>query len=223
MLFVASHQWSSGNIGWVVEFIHNLTEEASNAMRVYTDEEILDHIRTYMRGSENPDLVGYRQQTLERDFSNTQRYMWFMKYICNLGDFKEKRLLDVGCGCGWQALTISLLGNNHVVAMDILPSMIDAVTDCVQHLHRQNVNFDVVPRLGDICNANMEHNSFDAIYSIEAVEHVHDLDQMFDNCSKLLKVGGKLTIANDCNILHRRVRSENLKMWYKRDRSWEFS
>ena len=89
-------------------------------MRVYTDEEILDHIRAYMRGSENPDFVGYRQQTLERDFSNTQRYMWFMKYICNLGNLKRKRLLDVGCRCGWQALTISLLGNNHIVAMDIL-------------------------------------------------------------------------------------------------------
>ena len=75
-----------------------------------------------MFGSEHPDVVGYRNQSLERDLANGQRFVSDMKNVFHLGHFHKKRILDVGCGLGWQALEVSMIGENSVVAS----SMIDA-------------------------------------------------------------------------------------------------
>ena len=64
-------------------------------------------------------------------------------------------------------------------------------------------------------------NSFDGIFSSEAVEHVHNLEQMYDRCFALLKKGGKLVIANDSNAYNSDFRARNFEMWPERDGSWE--
>lgn len=192
-------------------------------MQTYSDEEIFQAILTYMSGSENPDLVGYREQSLQRDLADKKIYMWNMRRLCRLGNLYESKVLDVGCGCGWQALTVSMIGNNSVVASDILPSMIDGVKDCVRRLHQTQYKFDVTPLLGDVCELSLPDDSFDAIYSLEAVEHVHDLGKMFDTCARLLKKAGRLIIVNDTNVLNRAVRSETEAMWQKRENAWEWS
>jgi 2-polyprenyl-3-methyl-5-hydroxy-6-metoxy-1,4-benzoquinol methylase len=87
-----------------------------------TDAEIIKLIEDYMHGSDNPDLVGYRQQTYDRDFADKERFVWFCRLIAKLGDYHGKRILDVGCGFGWHAFTMSILDRrNEVVGMDILP------------------------------------------------------------------------------------------------------
>jgi 2-polyprenyl-3-methyl-5-hydroxy-6-metoxy-1,4-benzoquinol methylase len=158
---------------------------------VPSDEEILSAINEYMFGSEHPDLVGYRTQTLQRDMRNKYIYMAGMRRICAIGGLKNKRVLDVGCGFGWQALTISMLGNNSVVAIDILPSMIDGATECVKSLHAKGVKFDVTPLLGDICSLDLPPKSIDAIYSIESIEHVHNLESMQDRCGHAAEARGQ--------------------------------
>ena len=188
-----------------------------------TDEEILEAIHSYMFGSNNPDLIGYRTQSLERDLANKQIFMWHMRRLCTLGNLQNKKVLDVGCGFAWQALAVSMIGNNKVIANDILPSMIDGANDCVKHLRAQGVRFDVTPVLGDICDLDLEQHSFDAIYSLEAVEHVRDLGRMFDNCARLLKKHGKLIIVNDANVLNRSLKNEIKKMWVEREESWEWA
>jgi 2-polyprenyl-3-methyl-5-hydroxy-6-metoxy-1,4-benzoquinol methylase len=50
-----------------------------------------------------------------------------IEYMMKLGEMRNARVLDVGCGFGWQALLIALLGGNDVVANDIRESMIDVV------------------------------------------------------------------------------------------------
>lgn len=192
-------------------------------MRPYSDEEILQAVHTYMFGSNNPDLIGYRTQSLTRDLANKKIYMWTMRRLCRLGNLKGKKVLDVGCGFGWQALTVSMIGNNSVVANDILPSMIAGVKDCIASLRAKGVDFDVEPLLGDICELDLPEGSFDAIYTIEAVEHVHDLGRMFDSCARYLKPGGSLIIVNDSNVLDRSVKSDTEKMWRQRENSWEWA
>jgi ubiquinone/menaquinone biosynthesis C-methylase UbiE len=192
-------------------------------MQPYSDHEILEAVNDYMFSSDNPDLVGYRTQSLDRDLANKQIFMWHMRQICALGNLRNKRVLDVGCGFGWQALAISMIGNNTVIANDILPSMIDGANDCVKKLREKGVRFDVTPLLGDICNLSLEPNSLDAIYSLEAVEHVHDIGQMFDSCARLLKKNGRLIVVNDCNVLSRSVKNDCQKMWLHREESWEWA
>lgn len=186
------------------------------------DQKIIDAIQSYMFGSEHPDLVGYRTQSLERDLKHKDLFIWGMRRLCRLGAFYNKRILDVGCGFGWQALSVSMIGNNSVVALDILPSMIEGARECVETLHTKDFVFDVSPVCGDICDVDLPANSFDGIYSIEAIEHVHDIGQMFDNCARLLKKGGTLLIVNDSNALNRDLRKNTIDMWRKRENSWEW-
>jgi ubiquinone/menaquinone biosynthesis C-methylase UbiE len=193
-------------------------------MQIYSDREIIRLIEDYMQGSENPDLKGYRAQTYERDFANKERFLWALKHISKLGSYSGKRILDVGCGFGWQAFTTSLLDNeNKVVGLDILPSMIDGMNDCVESMRTKGVNFNLTPMCGDICNLDLEPNSFDAIYSIEAIEHVHDMRRMLERCFALLRPNGSLILVNDQNILNRKLRDATISMWKERESSWKWS
>ena len=189
----------------------------------YSDAQIMDAVHSYMFGSEHPDVVGYRTQSFERDLANMRRFVSSIRELTQLGSFQGKHILDVGCGLGWHALAVSMVGHNSVIATDILQSMIDGATECVNSLHSKGVQFDVTPIRGDICNIDLPADSFDGIYSVEAVEHVHDLGLMFDNCARLLRRRGRMIIVNDCNVLNSKVRREYVAMWHQREHSWEWS
>jgi 2-polyprenyl-3-methyl-5-hydroxy-6-metoxy-1,4-benzoquinol methylase len=193
-------------------------------MQIYSDDEIINLLEEYMQGSQNPDFKGYREQTYQRDFANKERFLWSLKHIAELGQYRNKCILDVGCGCGWQAFTMSLLDReNKIVAVDILPSMIEGTSECVASMRKKGVAFNLTPMCGDICNLELEPSSFDAIYSIEAIEHVRDMKQMLDRCFTLLKPNGTLILVNDSNMLNRRVRNEHISMWQERENSWKWS
>jgi len=189
----------------------------------YSDAQVLDAVKSYMFGSEHPDVVGYRNQSLERDLANGHRFVSSIREVCQLGNFQRKHILDVGCGLGWQALAVSMIGDNSVIATDILPSMIDGAAECVNSLLAKGVKFDVTPIQADICNTDFPSDSFDGIYSLEAVEHVRDLPLMFDSCARLLRRGGRMVIVNDCNVIDHKLRREIEAMWDQRERSWEWS
>jgi SAM-dependent methyltransferase len=117
---------------------------------------------------------------------------------------------------------MSLLGN-EVVGPDILPSMIDGMTECLEEQEKRGVHFSVKPVCGEICNADLESRSFDAIYSLEAIEHVHDIPLMLDECARLLKQGGVVMLVNDQNSLNEKGLEETRVMWKKRESSWEWA
>jgi 2-polyprenyl-3-methyl-5-hydroxy-6-metoxy-1,4-benzoquinol methylase len=79
---------------------------------------------------------------------------------------------------------------NSIVGLDILASMIDGMSTSIARMRNKGIEFDLTAVCGDICNPEFENGSFDAIYSIEAIEHVHDLKTMFERCFELLKPGG---------------------------------
>jgi SAM-dependent methyltransferase len=190
-------------------------------MQAFTDAEILSLVEDYMYGSDHPDQVGYRKQTAVREFANKQRFLNSLKRLAKQGGFQNKQILDVGCGFGWQAFVFSLLGNT-VVGIDILPSMIEGMTESIATMRGRGIKFDLTGMCGDVCNPDLEAGSFDAIYSNEAIEHVHDLQAMFDRCALLLKPGGKLFLINDSNVLNSKTRDDTVSMWRDRETSWEW-
>ncbi len=189
-------------------------------MQSYSDAQIIDLVETYMHGSDHPDQVEYRKQVETREFASKTRFLAELKRLAAIGDFRGKRILDVGCGFGWQAFTMSLLGNK-VTGLDILPSMIDGMTASVATMHKKGLDFDLTPMCGDVCDPKLENGSFDAIYSVEAIEHVHDLKAMFARCSELLRPGGQILLMNDSNVLNNETRQHMLDYWDKREHSWE--
>lgn len=176
-------------------------------------------ITEYSKSSEHPDLQVYRRDV---DGFDWNRFSWWIGHVAKLGHFYGgKRVLEVGCGFGWEAVALSLETGANMVAMDILPSMIAGVTECLDTMRAKGHDFTVEPLVGDICTVDLPPASFDGIFSSEAVEHVHSLEQMYDRCFTLLKTGGRLVIANDSNGYNALYRKRNMDMWPERDGSWE--
>ena len=173
----------------------------------------------YVNGSEHPDLQVYRRGTF--DGAMHDLWLWRTRHFCDLGGFYGKRVLEVGCGFGWDAVGLAVIGNNEVVASDILPSMVDGMTMCLDNMRAQGQPLSVSPLQGDVCQLDLPSESFDGIFSTEAIEHVHDLRAMFETCWRLLKPGGTAVIVNDSNRYNRGARDHSWGAWQDRDESWE--
>lgn len=173
-------------------------------------------MREYVQGSDHPDLRVYRE-----DLPDSDLWLWRTRHYCDLGDFYGKRVLEVGCGFGWDAVGLALVGGNEVVASDILPSMVDGVRECLQTMAEKGQPLPVTALQGDICELDLPDAAFDGIFSTEAIEHVHDLGAMFDRCRSLLKPGGTAVIVNDSNRYNAAAREHSLGSWDERDNSWE--
>jgi SAM-dependent methyltransferase len=144
-----------------------------------------------------------------------------MKQFCDLGGFYGKDILEVGCGFGWDAVALALTGNNRVTASDILPSMIDGVSQCLSAMDARGKTLPVTAVQADICEVDFPDNSFDGIFTSEAIEHVHDLNRMFANCYRLLKPAGTALIVNDSNRYNGAACAHSWEGWTDRDESWE--
>jgi SAM-dependent methyltransferase len=181
--------------------------------------ELSARITEYSRGSDHPDLQVYRRDI---DNHNWERFGWWISLIAELGHFYgDKRILEIGCGFGWEAAALSLETGATVVAMDILPSMIDGVQQCLDAGKARGETFSVEALVGDICTVDLPAGSFDGMFSSEAVEHVHSLEAMYVRCFELLKPGGRFVIANDSTAYNDEFRVRNMGMWPERDESWE--
>lgn len=188
-------------------------------MKQIPQAQIKQIVTDYVFGSEHPDLVVYR-----RDFGSKfdmDRWIKSIEHRCQLGSFHGKHILEVGCGFGWDAVGLSLIGNNKVVATDILPSMIQGTNECLASARAAGHCLNVEAMQGDICALELEDQGFDGIYSSEAIEHVHDLAAMFKRCYALLKSGGRMLIVNDANRYNTKFREATFEMWKERDESWE--
>ncbi|NUS99892.1 MAG: class I SAM-dependent methyltransferase [Sphingomonas sp.] len=175
-------------------------------------------LKEYIHSSEHPDLQVYRRDLFDPNFLDV--WLWRIGEYCRLGNFYRKRILEVGCGFGWDAVGLAIVGDNEVVASDILPSMVEGMTQCLQGMKAKGQPLRVTPLQGDICEVELPSGSFEGIFSTEAIEHVHDLEKMFGNCFRLLKHGGRLIVANDSNRYNEEARNHSWEGWTDRDQSW---
>jgi len=190
-----------------------------------------DILNEYIQGSDHPDLRIYRagegrsEDNSEAIGVTDPEYMkvwlWRTKHFCDLGEFYNGTILEVGCGFGWDAVGLAVTGNNKVIACDILPSMVEGMTECLETMKAKGAALPIEPLCGDICSLDLPSNTLDGIFSTEAVEHVHDLDRMFATCYRLLRPGRRLVIVNDSNRYNAGARANSWGMWTERDESWE--
>ncbi|HRX87106.1 MAG TPA: methyltransferase domain-containing protein [Phycisphaerae bacterium] len=185
----------------------------------HSDEQIRRWLRAYLDDPANADFLHYAG---EMTAGISDRYLWMMRYLAGLGRMRRARVLDVGCGFGWHAVTLALLGGNRFVANDIRASMTDQVARRVAAIRAQGAPVDIETLTGDICSLDLPAESFDAVLIFEAIEHIHDLDKLFRVCHRLLRRGGRLVATNDNNALSPEVAGRIQAMWRRRDRDWEY-
>jgi SAM-dependent methyltransferase/uncharacterized protein YbaR (Trm112 family) len=104
-----------------------------------------------------------------------------------------KTVLDAGCGSG-RFMEVAAGKGAHVVGIDLSRSVDRAYRET-----RFKPQIDLIQ--GDLMNPPLRSESFDALYSIDVLNHTPDTRQAFQSVSGLLRPGGRVAIWMDQRFL----------------------
>lgn len=139
----------------------------------------------------------WKKETLdEQGFANLppQRHdLEVDKIIGNFKPYLSGRVLDAGCGDGFVTNAISKLSSvNEIWGLDISGTAIHIASRNYPHL-----DFKV----GQVTDLPFESNYFDAIAAVELIEHIYDVEQMFREFCRVLRLGGYfIATTSDYNL-----------------------
>ena len=100
---------------------------------------------------------------------------------------RGKRVLDFGCGQGWQAVTLRKLGAGEVWGVDIIP---ESLTFARELASRQDVDVQFVPVIPETLAG-----TFDVVLSISAFEHFADPVSITRELRRMAAPGGSVIIT----------------------------
>lgn len=100
-----------------------------------------------------------------------------------LPDFKDKHVLDLGCGYGWHAMYAAEMGAHSVIGVDLSEKMIEVA--------KAKTNFkNVLYEVKAIEDLEYPNTSFDIVLSSLAFHYVQDFTDVAKNVYRMLAVGG---------------------------------
>jgi tocopherol O-methyltransferase len=100
------------------------------------------------------------------------------------------RILDVGCGLGGSAIFLSKKLNAHVTGITISPAQVE-----IGNVLARERGADVRIIRMDAEALDLE-DSFDVVWSVEAISHLSKRGDCFRSIGRVLKRGGQLVIAD---------------------------
>ncbi len=105
-------------------------------------------------------------------------------------DLAGKRVLDIGCGTGGPAVLLARDHQANVVAIDIEPQLLERAKRLAS---KAGVSIDW--RLVDPGALAFPANSFDVVFSKDALIHIPDKPALFAEILRVLKPGGVFAAA----------------------------
>lgn len=103
--------------------------------------------------------------------------------------FRERRVLDVGCGPGWISVQYALRGA-HVDSVDLTERAVDLTN---AHLAHRGLSATV--RVGNAEDLPFDDATFDLVVSSGVLHHTPNTPQAFSECLRVLKPGGRAKIT----------------------------
>lgn len=105
-----------------------------------------------------------------------------------LPDFKNKSLLDLGCGYGWHCIYALEHGAKIAVGVDISQKMLDVAKE---KTHFKNVDY----RCMAMEDMDFADDSFDVVLSSLAFHYIESFVEIVKKINKTLKAGGKFVFS----------------------------
>jgi len=102
-------------------------------------------------------------------------------------DFKNKKVLDAGCGMGRNSYWAKKWGAKEVVAFDYDECSVKAARQTLREFNDVKVEFKSIYNIG-------WKNEFDIVFSIGVIHHLGDPQKAIKNLVQALKPGGKILI-----------------------------
>ena len=121
------------------------------------------------------------------------------KVLRLLGDVKDKKILDAGCGTGRYSIILARKGA-QVYGIDISRKMLGIAKEKAEK-KKLKINF----RIGDITNMPYKDNQFDIVLSTLALDHVKNLKKAIHELIRVCKPKGKIIFS----IMHPEIAKGN--------------
>jgi len=107
-----------------------------------------------------------------------------------LGLKEGMKVTDLGCGVGGPLRSITSFTGADITGLTINQYQVDRATKITEQLLSANTAKHIQFMQGDFTKTPFEDNSFDAIYTIEAMVHVSDRSHAYAEAYRILKPGG---------------------------------
>ena len=154
-----------------------------------------------MRQSKTTDTAGQKEfwsewsddyyKDLYKDVENYPSLILRHKYILDLFDQAEKRVLDIGCGPGEMVRDL-LKRKCRVYGVDIAEGMLKVARNNLGHEVDGGETF---LGCGDIEHLSFKENSFDAVICAGVVEYLEQDDTGLRELNRVLRKGGTLIVT----------------------------
>ncbi len=137
---------------------------------------------------QNEGKQTYAQWQFERGLETIKFYL---PYTTVEEMFKDKVVLDVGCGAAGKSLFYANQGAKTVYGIDPVASYKEEAETLAKEKGLED-NFKFI--IGDAGNLPFEDNFFDTIILNDAMEHVDEPEKVLEECYRTLKKGGRVYI-----------------------------
>jgi ubiquinone/menaquinone biosynthesis C-methylase UbiE len=118
---------------------------------------------------------------------STYELPWLSELI-PFSSFRDKRIIEVGCGAGYDAFEFCRNGANYI-AIDITPENVDRTK---KHLGYYDYKPEVM--VGDAENLQFKKENFDVVFSNGVLHHTPDIVKSFQEVYRVLRSGGEFWV-----------------------------
>lgn len=115
----------------------------------------------------------------------------FLEAFESFGAVAGRRVLDLGCGLGARTLAVARAGASEVVGID---TDLDKVLRARTQSKKEGVG-GVSFAVQSGSELAFDRDRFDVVLLLDVVEHVADPRAMLDECSRVLRSGGRVLIG----------------------------
>ena len=166
---------------------YHSSESVAAAYDAWTDDQLLESL-----WGEHVHLGHYGSPPHARDFRQAKAD--FVHELIRWSGFDQlpagSRVLDVGCGIGGSARILARDYGLDVLGISISPAQIKRATQLTPQ--SLSCHFAVM----DALDLELDDESFDAVWSVEAGPHMPDKQRFADELLRVLKPGGRLAVAD---------------------------
>ena len=161
-------------------------------------EEYSEYIKEYYNNIAKKFGESYHHERWMKNILTRRDYEQTLKTILRfVGNKRFERALEIGCGVGtWTAHFSKICEELRI--LDISQNMVKITVDKLHKIGFYNVNYIV----GDFQNSDLKvEGSYDAIFSIRAIEYMQNKSYVLSRIHQLLKEGGiALIVTKNPNV-----------------------
>ena len=138
---------------------------------------------------------------------NDGRYKVVRNVLKNIKNTSNLKVLDVGCGKGrYLKKLVKEYPWNKYYAVDLSLRVMEYFS-----------NIEVEQRQGSLTNIPYTDNSFDMVYTCEALEHAVDIERAVCEMARVTRTGGKIVVVDKNKSMYGYYNIDDWEQWFDED------